>query len=175
MSNNPHQKEPAPGLVSRREVLEVAGGAAAAGALAACGPKPPQNICEVAICVEPDMASPVPACTIDSFTVADADTLAVGQVRIISSEETILVRQADGFAVMSTKCRHAGCTVAYKSNTQSFDCPCHGSRYRLDGSVLRAPADTPQLPPLLYRATCRQNGLLTISRTNYVKDATLVK
>jgi len=37
-------------------------------------------------------------------------------------------------------CTHAGCTVGYSSNGPKLLCPCHGSQYMLDGSVIQGPA-----------------------------------
>ncbi|MBE9203960.1 cytochrome b6-f complex iron-sulfur subunit [Synechocystis salina LEGE 06099] len=40
-------------------------------------------------------------------------------------------------------CTHLGCTFPWNSNDQEFQCPCHGSRYHPDGSVVRGPAPLP--------------------------------
>lgn len=40
-------------------------------------------------------------------------------------------------------CTHLGCTFPWNENTGRFECPCHGSRYDADGSVLRGPAGLP--------------------------------
>ncbi|HUY74352.1 MAG TPA: Rieske 2Fe-2S domain-containing protein [Candidatus Dormibacteraeota bacterium] len=45
--------------------------------------------------------------------------------------------------VLAINCSHLGCSVALNKPAQSFDCPCHGSRFHLDGTVLRGPAPVP--------------------------------
>lgn len=42
--------------------------------------------------------------------------------------------------MVSPFCAHMGCKVSWNNAEESWDCPCHGSRYTHDGIVVHAPA-----------------------------------
>jgi Rieske Fe-S protein len=44
---------------------------------------------------------------------------------------------------VSLRCTHLGCLLRFNSAERSWDCPCHGSRFAVDGSVLEGPAVKP--------------------------------
>lgn len=46
-----------------------------------------------------------------------------------------------GLIALSTICTHAGCEV--RVFPDSYECPCHGSAYAIDGSVEDGPASRP--------------------------------
>ena len=59
-----------------------------------------------------------------------------------------MVKNQGKVNVFAINCSHLGCSVALAKAAPghpeaSFDCPCHGSRFRLDGSVLHGPAAYP--------------------------------
>ena len=45
--------------------------------------------------------------------------------------------------VFAINCSHLGCSIALNPAAKTFDCPCHGSRFHLDGTVLQGPAPAP--------------------------------
>lgn len=50
-------------------------------------------------------------------------------------------RNPDGdLQAVSITCTHMGCTLAWNGAEESWDCPCHGSRFGTDGAVLDGPA-----------------------------------
>jgi len=56
----------------------------------------------------------------------------------------VLLRLPDGsYKSLSAKCTHLGCTVAFESSHEIFDCHCHGSEFDLNGKVIRGPAQLP--------------------------------
>lgn len=53
----------------------------------------------------------------------------------------LVVREAAGtFRALSMVCTHEGCSLNDPSGGEMF-CPCHGSRFDLQGNVLRGPAN----------------------------------
>lgn len=54
-----------------------------------------------------------------------------------------VVHEGDDFHVVSAVCSHLGCTVQWRADAHRFDCPCHGSRFQQDGTVIGGPAPRP--------------------------------
>jgi Rieske Fe-S protein len=53
-------------------------------------------------------------------------------------------RDDDGqLHAVSMRCTHMGCLVRFNAAERSWDCPCHGSRFDVDGRVLEGPAVDP--------------------------------
>lgn len=70
--------------------------------------------------------------------------LAPGEGRVIryGGEKLALYKDEQGeLHALSPVCTHMKCSVAWNNAEQSWDCPCHGSRFSYDGKVLTGPAD----------------------------------
>jgi len=87
--------------------------------------------------------------------VADVGTLPVGRpvdLRVVDVQvdayvrESVIrhlwaVKRSDGaVTVFSPICTHLGCRYAWNPTSGHFECPCHGSVYAPDGTVLGGPA-----------------------------------
>ena len=73
----------------------------------------------------------------------DMKSLTAGEGAIVSieGEKAAITRDANGELIaVSASCTHMGCTVAWNDAESTWDCPCHGSRFAHDGSVLHGPA-----------------------------------
>ena len=61
---------------------------------------------------------------------------------VIVGEVVVTQPTAGVFKGFSAKCTHKGCMVD-KVADGTIDCPCHGSKFNLDGTVAKGPADKP--------------------------------
>jgi cytochrome b6-f complex iron-sulfur subunit len=51
-----------------------------------------------------------------------------------------VVRSAHGFYALNAVCTHLGCLTVWKPESDVIACPCHGSTFQRDGSVITGPA-----------------------------------
>ena len=73
----------------------------------------------------------------------DASALDPGEGGVFEGpDDPVAVARDDEGALhaVSAVCSHMGCLVTWNDGERSWDCPCHGSRFDLDGSVLETPA-----------------------------------
>ncbi|GAY16685.1 ubiquinol-cytochrome c reductase iron-sulfur subunit [Mycobacterium sp. shizuoka-1] len=68
----------------------------------------------------------------------------VGSGKVVG--DTVVTQPSAGvFEGFVARCTHAGCKLPSVTDG-TLDCPCHGSRFGLDGQVLRGPAVAPLTP-----------------------------
>ncbi|MFF0061533.1 FAD-dependent oxidoreductase [Streptomyces sp. NPDC005279] len=64
-----------------------------------------------------------------------------GAVVRLEGRRCAVYRDESGNArVLSARCSHLGCLVQFNDAERVWECPCHGSRFATDGSVLHGPA-----------------------------------
>jgi cytochrome b6-f complex iron-sulfur subunit len=59
---------------------------------------------------------------------------------VVAYIPAVVIHDEEGIRAISLTCSHLGCTIEERSS--GFECPCHGSRYDLDGVVRKGPAAT---------------------------------
>ena len=69
-----------------------------------------------------------------------------GTVTQVGKEQLALYNDKGTVKAASAKCTHLSCTVQWNEHDSTFDCPCHGSRFKSDFSVLNGPAAKPLEP-----------------------------
>jgi nitrite reductase/ring-hydroxylating ferredoxin subunit len=91
--------------------------------------------------------------------VADAEAIAPGAGGVIvhGDDKIALRRDEDGtLHALSARCTHKGCTVTWNNVEHTWDCPCHGSIFAADGSVIHGPARKPLEPASEFHERLRQ-------------------
>lgn len=64
-----------------------------------------------------------------------------GGIFEVDGHKTAVYRDmGGGLHALDPVCPHMGCIVSWNEAEKSWDCPCHGSRYSVDGEVLHGPA-----------------------------------
>ena len=127
--------------VGRRKLLAGAGIALGATAIVGCetyGKPPAKSAAPSSAGPSPSGAAP-PAESGNALVKTSAVPVGSG---VIVGEVVITQPTAGDFKGLSAICTHQGCTVS-EIVDGSIICPCHGSKFTLDGSVEQGPAKKP--------------------------------
>jgi glycine/D-amino acid oxidase-like deaminating enzyme/nitrite reductase/ring-hydroxylating ferredoxin subunit len=76
----------------------------------------------------------------------DTESVGKGEGRILKldGKRCAVSRDSEGTVrIHSAICTHMGCVVRWNGAEQSWDCPCHGSRFNTEGGVMAGPAESP--------------------------------
>ena len=80
-----------------------------------------------------------------------------GEVVSINGQKAAAFRDEDGAVhAVSPTCTHRGCQVHFNNAERTWDCPCHGSRFDVEGKVMHGPA-VRDLAPLDEKAMPRSS------------------
>jgi Rieske Fe-S protein len=133
-------------VLDRRTVVVGAAGMAAVGAVAACGGAAPAATPPTTgsgPTTEPETTAG-PSAPVGNGAagtkLGPAAAVPVGGGVVYQNLEVVVTQPTAGvFEGLSAVCTHTGCIVDQVAGGL-IECPCHGSRYHLDGTVARGPA-----------------------------------
>ncbi|MEN4761646.1 FAD-dependent oxidoreductase [Chryseobacterium sp. C39-AII1] len=75
--------------------------------------------------------------------ITELNEISSGEGRIIKHDGNTYAAYRDDknkLHLLSPICPHTGCNVAWNPSEVSWDCPCHGSRFDIEGKLLNGPA-----------------------------------
>lgn len=73
----------------------------------------------------------------------DADTLQPGEAGLVQYQGELVAAYRDmdnTWYAVAPACTHMGCNVIWNEAETSWDCPCHGSRFKPNGEIIQGPA-----------------------------------
>jgi cytochrome b6-f complex iron-sulfur subunit len=83
----------------------------------------------------------------------------LGSVTALPDDKIILIHDKNGYTAIDTTCSHLGCQV--KLEGDELACPCHGSRFDLEGNPVHGPAKNPLS---LWKVEETQDGNLVLDK-----------
>jgi Rieske Fe-S protein len=151
----PHGTDaPARGPAIGRRAAIAGAGAAALGAVAACGSGGSGGSGGGSGGSSSDLPEGAPGTVLGPVS-----DVPVGGGAVFAEQQVVVTQPAQGrFQGLSSVCPHQGCQVNAVRDGQVI-CPCHGSRFGLDGAVLEGPAES----PLARRAVSVQGQNVTLA------------
>jgi cytochrome b6-f complex iron-sulfur subunit len=106
------------------------------------------------------------------FRVGAPNDYPTNSVTYIENQQVYIVRTEQGFFAESAICTHLGCITKWNPIDGLIECPCHGSRFKRDGEVVRGPAPRP-LPHMAIHLM--PDGTLLVDKLDIVKESELLK
>jgi cytochrome b6-f complex iron-sulfur subunit len=107
-----------------------------------------------------------------TFRAGNPDLYPVNSVTFIQDQQVYIVRTNDGFFAVSAVCTHLGCITQWKPDVNQIACPCHGSKFKSDGSKIEGPAPR-SLPH--YSITLAPDGELLVDKLETVEPNQVLK
>jgi cytochrome b6-f complex iron-sulfur subunit len=104
------------------------------------------------------------------FRIGRPESFPLGTRLPLARQRVTIVRTAAGIGAISNTCTHLGCVIA--TTDIGFACPCHGSRFDADGTVLGGPAPRP-LP--WFECAMSPNGEVEVDTSASVATGTFLR
>jgi cytochrome b6-f complex iron-sulfur subunit len=107
-----------------------------------------------------------------TFRAGNPDLYPVHSVTYLQNQQVYIVRMPEGFYAVSAVCTHLGCITQWKPDADMIACPCHGSKFKPDGTKIEGPAPRP-LPH--FEVSLTADGELVIDKLQNVKPSQVLK
>ncbi len=107
-----------------------------------------------------------------TFRAGSPDLYPVHSVTFLQDQQVYIVRMPAGFYAVSAVCTHLGCITAWHPERDRIECPCHGSKFKPDGTKIEGPAPRP-LPH--FSITLTADGDLLVDKLQTVVSAQVLK
>ncbi len=107
-----------------------------------------------------------------AFRAGHPDLYPVNSVTYLQDQQVYIVRTDEGYCAVSAVCTHLGCITQWKPDASIIACPCHGSKFKSDGTKIEGPAPRP-LPHFAISLTA--DGELRIDKLETVKASQILK
>ncbi len=107
-----------------------------------------------------------------SFRIGTPDNFPVDSMTYFADQQIYVARTSKGFFAESAVCTHLGCITQWKPELDLIACPCHGSRFNKDGTIVHGPAPLP-LPHFAVRLM--PDGSLLVDKLEIVPEGQVLK
>ena len=106
------------------------------------------------------------------FRAGNPDLYPVNSVTFNQDQQVYIVRTEEGFYAVSAVCTHLGCITQWKPDSNLIACPCHGSKFKSDGTKIEGPAPR-SLPHFAIALT--PDGELRVDKMETIKPEQALK
>lgn len=100
-----------------------------------------------------------------TFRAGSPDLYPLNSVTFLQEQQVYIVRTDQGFYAVSAVCTHLGCITQWKPELEQIACPCHGSKFKIDGAKIEGPAPAP-LPHFAISLTA--DGELSVDKLEII-------
>jgi cytochrome b6-f complex iron-sulfur subunit len=106
------------------------------------------------------------------FRAGTPDLYPLNSVTYIADQQVYIVHEQEGFYAVSAVCTHLGCITKWNPDADMIACPCHGSKFRSDGTKIEGPAPRPLVH---WSIALAANGDLMVDKTEPAKNGQALK
>jgi cytochrome b6-f complex iron-sulfur subunit len=107
-----------------------------------------------------------------TFRAGSPDLYPPNSVTFLEDQQVYVVRTDNGFYAVSAVCTHLGCITQWKPEIGLIACPCHGSKFKVDGTKIEGPAPRPLQH---FAISLTPDGELQVDKLEIINPAQVMK